>query len=111
MSSIPFESHPSAAVVQITLGEVYSEVKSMRGEIQALVASLRPISRQVEDHEARLRHVDALPDAVEALERTAEDHEARSRSVERRAAMYAGGAAVLAGSAGSLITWALTAHR
>lgn len=109
MSTQPFESHATSAVV-ITIGEVYAEVRQMHEEIKSLVAGIKPLARQVDDHEQRLRDVDGLPVVVGALEKQGTDHETRLRQVERRAAMYAGGAAVLAGSAGSLITWALTAH-
>lgn len=109
MSAQPFEQ-PSAAVVQITLGEVFNEVRAMHQELRDLNSSLSPVKAQVADHEVRLRAVDGMPDDVKALKETSGDHEERIRSVERRAAMYAGGAAVFAGSAGSLITWALTAR-
>jgi hypothetical protein len=139
MSQSAFEgAGAQQAVVQITLGQVYNEVRQTHEAVQGLVQSLEPIKDKVADHETRLRLVDGLPNAVEELESQVDDHEVRlrlvdglpaalvmvkttanealvdhekrMRTVERKAAVYAGGAAVFAGSAGSLITWALTRH-
>ena len=43
------------AVVQITLGQVYLEVRQTHEAVQALVSSLEPVKTAVADHEARLR--------------------------------------------------------
>jgi hypothetical protein len=100
----------SQPFVRITLERVYDEVRSTHDAVQSLVSSLEPIKDTVADHEARLRLLDALPEAVEDVETAIEGLQTRMRTVEWRQGMWAGGAAVFAGSAGSLITWALTRH-
>lgn len=112
MSAQAFEASAGGAqaVVQITLGQVYTEVRQTHEAVQGLVQALEPLKSTVADHESRLRLVDALPQAVEDLETQQGDHERRIRRVEWRQGMWAGGAAVFAGSSGSLITWALTRH-
>ncbi len=108
--SQPFETHSATSAVVITIGEVYAEVRQMRTDVRDLVASLKPITRQVEDHEARLRKVDGLPDDVTAVAARVDDHEARMRGLERGKWLVTGGAAVLGGGVGSVVT-VLLSHR
>lgn len=94
----------------ITIGEVYAEVRQMRTDVRDLVQSLKPIARQVEDHEARLRLVDGLPDDVKGTVTRLDDHEERIRGLERGKWMVTGGAAVLGGGIGSVVTVLLSHH-
>ena len=112
MSSQPFEASASSAqaVVQITLGQVYNEVRQTHEAVQGLVSSLEPIKSTLADHEVRLRAVDALPADVKEVKDEFQGLEKRLGKVEWRQGMWAGGAAVFAGTAGSLITWALSRH-
>lgn len=110
MSSMSFEQQPSNAVVQITLGQVFNEVRQVHDEIKGLAGKLEPMRDQLRDHEGRLRAVDPLPARVGDLE---DDVKAVRRLVDGlrlRSAMIAGGAAVLGAGAGSVVTL-LVAHR
>lgn len=115
MSSLPgFEAQSAGAVVQITLGQVFNEVRQVHDLLNTLTGKLEPMRDQLIDHENRLRKVDGVPDDVAGLGRAVEtlrgDHETRLRKVELKAAAYAGGAAVLGGGIGSVVT-VLLAHR
>lgn len=108
--SIPgFDPQNAGAVVQITLGQVFNEVRQVHDLLNTLTGTSQPMQGQLQDHETRLRAVDGLPDDVKALGDKAEKQDARLRTVELKAAAYAGGAVVLSGVS-SLITWALTHH-
>ncbi len=48
----------SSAVVQITLGQVYSEVTGMRADVRDLASTMKTAVGQLGDHETRLRAVE-----------------------------------------------------
>ena len=103
MTAQPFEASgaPAAAVVQITLGEVFNEVRQMHQELRDLNGSLSPIRERVGDHESRLRVVEAaLPDHLEK----------RLGKLEVRQALWTGGASALSAAASWVIEYALFHH-
>lgn len=111
--SIPGFEAPGAgagAVVQITLGQVFNEVRQVHDLLNALTGKLEPMRDQLVDHEKRLRAVDPLPSQVTDLE---EDLASLGRKVDglrMRAAMVVGGATVLGAGVGSVVTVLIT-HR
>jgi len=77
---------PMQAVVQITLGQVYSEVTGMRAEVQGLSSAVRS-----------------------ALE-LGHDHETRIRSLEKRMYLATGVAGILGAGAGYAVTLWSSVH-
>lgn len=49
------QTMPGQAFVQITIGQVYSEVTGMRAEVRDLTTNVRTAFERVNDHETRIR--------------------------------------------------------
>ena len=120
--SIPsFEAQGAGAVVQITLGQVFNEVRQVHDEFKGLGGKLEPMHDQLKDHEERLRKVDGLPErvtgVVEDLDKldtntgtALENLNKKVDGLRLRGAMVVGGATVLGAGVGSVVT-VLLSHR
>lgn len=111
MSTQPFESHAAGgmgAVVQITLGEVYNEVRSMHDELRTLNSGLQSVMPRLDDHEIRLRAVDPLPKQVTDLEEVVRVLIAKVDGLRLRSAMVVGGGTVLGAAISSVVTVLIT---
>lgn len=99
----PIQPQPAAV---ITVNDMYHELQGVRSDLQTLTGKFDDVPRQLADHEARLRLVDAMPaDLI--------DLKARVKAVEDRkhispAALVSGLTLIflaLAALAGLLAVW------
>lgn len=112
---------PNGAFVQITIGQVYSEVTGMRQEVRDMAHSVQNAVGQLSDHEARIRSVERAGASTQELEEVRKDFVLklkeirdefgpRMSSVEKRVWMAAGVVtAVSVGASGVITAW-LSSH-
>lgn len=97
------------AFVQITIGQVYSEVTGMRQEVRDLTHSVQGAVGQLGDHETRIRTLEHTTASLKDLKDSDDDHEKRLRGLERRVWAAAGLATALSGGS-TLVAYLMKAH-
>lgn len=112
---------PGSAFVQITIGQVYSEVTGMRQEVRDMAHSVQNAVGQLSDHEARIRTVERAGASAQELEEVRKDfalqlkavrdeYGPRMSSVEKRVWMAVGASAVVVTPAAALLSQLFGKH-